>query len=73
MHFTWNELHQRAEEIPQVSKQEADGRQQDFGKHIPLGNRHQIGDGKATGARMTVCSQHCAGSVGELPDIIVSE
>lgn len=47
MHFTWNELHQRAEEMPQISKQEADGRQKDFGKHIPLGRRHRIGDGQA--------------------------
>lgn len=47
MYFTWNELHQRAEEMPQISKQEADGRQKVFGKHIPLGRRHQIGDGQA--------------------------
>lgn len=46
MHFTWNELHQIAEEIPQISKQEADDRQKDFRKHIPLGRRHQVGDGQ---------------------------
>lgn len=36
MHFTWNELHQGGEEMQQISEQDADGRQQDFGKHFLL-------------------------------------
>lgn len=44
MHFTWNKLHQGGEEMQQVSEQDADGRQQDFGKHFLL-RRHQVGDG----------------------------
>lgn len=40
--FTWNELHQRAEEMQQVSEQEAGGGQKDFGEHIPAGRRHRL-------------------------------
>lgn len=41
--FTWNELHQRGEEMQQVSEQEAAGGQKDFGEHILRGGRHGQG------------------------------